>query len=305
MTRRQRELEYQLEKLHRDKMEQSLEQIRNDFSRYYRTRERQGLRRRRENIYVLFAIGVIGGFVTLTPPELLQIITNFSFGVTVFALASFVFLIVKLNTVTFLGIRPSKGIAETIDKVAGYLFAFSINGSILLIASAFVISTIGVTQTDELTQNLTYLLMIVATVMTFLFRFVSIQRVDELDESREEFHKEVVEELNEDTIDSLVSLKNTSDGEKRLRLYSTIIHNLRGIESEFKNIDEFEPIEEEFKNLDGVPDDMAAVLTERFEETRNELEKRSPSDELSLEEQREELRAEYEKLLAGEKPGWN
>lgn len=65
MTDAKKELEFKLQKLHQTKVEQELEEIRQELSDYHKRQEIISIKRRPKNVYVLFALAMIGAFFHL------------------------------------------------------------------------------------------------------------------------------------------------------------------------------------------------------------------------------------------------
>lgn len=92
-------IEQRIQELHRQKLEKDLENIGELFRQYTNQAETTTQKRRRENIYVLFALGIVGAFFSVISGNEIFRSQSILFGFGVFAVAALIFLLIKMNTV--------------------------------------------------------------------------------------------------------------------------------------------------------------------------------------------------------------
>jgi hypothetical protein len=95
MSNEKEKLEYKIEKSHRKKLQQKLDDIEKELSENRITQQKITTKRRRENIYVLFALAIIGGFLSITQRSSVVLEPQFIGAFGIFAIASSIFIIIK------------------------------------------------------------------------------------------------------------------------------------------------------------------------------------------------------------------
>lgn len=178
MTDAKKELEFKLQKLHQTKVEQELEEIRQELSDYHKRQEIISIKRRRENVYVLFALAMIGAFFSLVPRSPIIIDTPFLIGFGIFTLASVVFLIVKVNMLAISQSPYISDIDKKIDIYSEYTFAFSINGSLLLIAAVSIINIFDIQVSPIISGIVSFLSSLISAFIIYYFSKYINQEVD-------------------------------------------------------------------------------------------------------------------------------
>lgn len=247
------------------------------------------------NIYVLFALAIIGAFFSIISRSSFKIDTIFLIGFGVFASASLFFLIIKMNTVALTA--PTSGKSK-IDNYSEYLFSFSINGSLLL---GGVVTLINIFNIQLNTFVPSIIPVAIAMIVSFLISSLTYLQDKRSQQKRRIRIRMKSEEIREEMLDEMTSgfeeLRQADDGKEELKIFNELVDGLEQARDEFPDVERLEPIEEELEDLEKVPDEMAEVLRETFEETQSILSDEE-SNELTLEERREQLQEEYEEILA-------
>lgn len=297
MSGRKEYIEYQLKKFHREKLEQELEGIRKELSDYYKNQEEISIKRRRENIYVLFALGIIGAFFTIIPRSSISIDMPFLIGFGVFVFASVLFLIIKINTVALSDSPALDGNGSKIDNYSEYLFAFSINGSIILVMAVAIVNIFNI-QTDSLASSSISFITIVASGISVVFfrAYIAHRKEQQRRERIKSQSEEIREEMLEEMISGFDDLRNADDKKRELEIFNELSFKIEHARNEFASFEELEPISEELDDLEGVSDEVSDILRQKFSETRESLRDEKPEEE-SLEAKKEKLQEEYEELV--------
>lgn len=295
MSERKEKLKYQLQKLHRDKLEQELEAINEELSEYYQSQQKESIKRRRENIYVLFALAIIGGFFSLIPRTSYTINTSFIIGFGVFASASLLFLIIKINTIALTKYTTKR---SKLDNYSEYLFAFSING-ILLLGGAVTLVNVFNIQTDEIYS--TFVLVLLPGLTSFmitLYKYVTDERkrkqrrIERMERS-ESIREEMLDELSS----KIEDIQEVDDQKRELELFHELTEGIEHAKDEFVKRERLEPIAKEMEDIEGVSDHITEVLREKLQETQKSL-RSQDVDEESIEEKKDRLREEYEEMVS-------
>ena len=293
MSGRKEYIEYKLQKLHQEKLEQELEGIRSELSDYYTAQEQISIKRRRENIYVLFAIGIIGAFFTIVPRSSITIDSSFLLVFGIFVFTSALFLIIKINTVALTESSTVGG--NGMDNILEYLFAFSINGSIILVIAVGLINLFEIQLDDIMSNGIAILTLIISTLTVYLLQVSKRRQIKrhnknltaDREQSREELLNEIISNFNE--------LRQAEGEKEQLEIFNELSFKIDQAEHEFATADEVKPISNELENLEGIPDNIAEVLREKFSETQESLRDENPEEE-SLEAKKAALQEEYEEL---------
>jgi hypothetical protein len=299
MSGRKEYIEYQLEKIHRAKLEQELGGIRNELSEYYSRREEISVKRRRENIYVLFALAIIGAFFTIIPRSSISIDTPFLIGFGVFVLASVLFLIIKINTVALSEYTASGENSGKIDNYSEYIFAFSINGSLLLVIAVAIVNVFNIQVSSLVSSGVSIVAGLLSVLTAMLSQILTEKRKKQRRRQRmKDKSEEIREELSEEMISGFQNLREAENRKEELEIFNELSSLIKQSRHEFANVEELAPVSKELDDLEGVSDEISDILRETFSETQEELEDEKPEDE-SLEEKKRQLQEEYERMISG------
>lgn len=295
MSGSKEKLEYELQKLHQEKVETELEEISQELSNYYRRQERTHTKKRRENIYVLFAIAIIGAFFSLIPRSSISVDRQFLIGFGVFALTSLVFLIIKINTVA---LSDSFSKSNRVDNFSEYLFAFSINGILILISAIAVVSIFDIQVSQIMSGSISLITGITSLLMVLLWRYQKQQArremiMNQIKENSKEHRQELLEEIKS----QFKKLRSAETRKEKLIQFNELVSKIELAKSEFINKESIEEMSEEMDDIDNISDDMYDILQEEFEKAKEALQDDESEDE-NVEEQRERLRKEYEEILS-------
>jgi hypothetical protein len=99
----------------------------------------------------------------------------------------------------------------------------------------------------------------------------------------------------EEMVSGFDALRNVENKREELEMFNELSFKIEHSRNEFASVEELEPISEELEDLQGVSDEIADILRQKFSETQDSLQDEEPGDE-SLEEKKIRLREEYEEL---------
>lgn len=299
MSSREDELEYKLEKVHREIIEEKLGQINQNLSEYYEYRNEMAQRRRRENIYVLLAVGIVGAFFSVLPKDTFTISGTFLIGFGIFASASFLFLLFKLNTIAIPASEDSEITSGKLNTYADYIFAFSINGSVVLVGIIIMINLYEISLTQLQTSITTGATGIIAILAGYMQRFIF--EYWEKRKKRERIDR-IKNEIPNQIEQSFTELAQVDEQKKRLEKMHKILSQLDHLSDELSDSEIFIDLLESLDNTPGITDDIQEVVQARLEEIIEEKTKDKPTEtedeEESLKEVKNRLQNEYEQLLS-------
>jgi len=294
MNKSREELEQELTRLHRERIEKELDEIKSTMASYTDSSRKRSYRKRRENIYVLLAIGVIGGFFTVAPRELFQVNQTVYLGGVVFVFASILFLFLKLNSVALA--NPQKTGVELVSKFDSsidYLFVFSINGIIILFMSNLALNYFEIELADigQIGMLLiSSLLALLSTLRVFLR-----QRKRRKEFMKEQFDYMESNELKSKIRDKFFELAETDSSEEE------IINSLAEMLDDYKEYanqpDSLHQLKDEIEKIDGISSGVRTSIKEMFENAIQDMNDKM-EQEKSIEEIQKEKRKELEEISA-------
>ena len=287
MSDRKEELEYQLRRLHREKVEQTLEEIHSELKTFYEDQAETSSNRRRENIYVLFAIAMIGGFITLLPPSSITIGTPYIYGFGIVATMALLFLLIKINTAAFSSGR------HRIDKISEYGFVFSLNTTVLLVASLAIVNILDIgAQTLGAVAGVS-----TSFILSFIYiAYTSRRQEEEVISVAHSWYDKIHSELIEDTVENIKKLDEAESETRQRDVFEIVATQFEYCSHIYDDSSKLEPISNELNDLENTSEEMIEVLQEEFEKTVEYVEDKG-SDEGPLTEKREKIREEYESIL--------
>lgn len=299
MSNKKEELEYKIEKLHREKVQKELEEIRKSLSLSQKKQERISNKRRRENIYVLFALAIIGGFFSITGESSILVEPPLIFGFAIFVIASFVFVFIKINTVAFADMSFTEERNNNFDDYADYIFAFSINGVFLLALSIFVINTLNINIDAASPIVFTLVITLISAIISYLLQNVVVRRAKERASNLGYSQEEIKKELTEEIIQGINELKNASGQQEELNAFSELSIPMDACRDEFTKPEDFDPIMDELENLNSVSEEIRDSLKQNFSEAQEEARNKLIEQE-SLEQKITRFEKEYEEKVIGD-----
>lgn len=275
-------IKFELKRIHRKRVETELEAIREAFSEYTELNEERSRKRRSENIYILVALGIIGGYLTYNPDLALDSIYQV-IGLA-FTVASAIFVLIKVITVRMADI-PSNTNWNKFDNIVDGGFAVVITGvfafgSLGAIVSIFNLQTVGII------QPITIILPLIAMV-------IQMMKLSEIfsetqTKSADELYDEIIEELFH-----LPESSNINDDAKQ------IIDLVKKFSEAGAITSQIQDIQDKVSKIEGIPNQEQNYMEGKIEEIIEEKEKAEKSEEelraekiADLEEQREEYHEE-------------
>lgn len=169
-------------------------ELRQEFRTYQQESEKQEFRRRRENVQVLVAIAVIGGYASFVSSrqsvfstQLGQILSQIMVGV------SGIFLLVKLATIT---LRPDfdHRLIEKLDEwLLPFMFVMAIFGLVIVGGASLLLQTIG-----QVPQQVVVFVQAILFALVFVgaLAYASKVRINALVEREEKLRKELANTLS-------------------------------------------------------------------------------------------------------------
>jgi hypothetical protein len=294
MSNEKEKLEYKIEKSHRKKLQQKLDDIEKELSENRITQQKITTKRRRENIYVLFALAIIGGFLSITQRSSVVLEPQFIGAFGIFAIASSIFIMIKINTVAFSNVSFSEG--NNIDDYADYLFIFSINGIFLLAIAIAIVNTLNIGVSDVQPVVIPLLISIISGVLSFLTQLQIKRKRRKNMEERITTREEIKQELIDDIISEIEKLRKADDQQDELNKFPQLALYIEQCRHEFTKPEDFDPIFEEIDDLeslsDGLEDSIRQNFTEAKEYVRNKV-----MENASIDEKQKRLEEEYEDII--------
>lgn len=283
-TQSEREIaKYELERLHREKMEVELKRTREELRRHTESSKEKTQRRRRENIYVLFALGIIGGFFTLYPN--FNVNTTFDYFAAFFVSVSFVFLFLKIHTIGVSDFQ-SEGAVNKIDYFADYLFLLSITGIIFVGPSIVLLDALDI-NLDIGSEVRASTLMLVISI---IFALKAVETIQEGDSN-----KEASTGVPDDFSQDLFALSDQKQGEEGITM-NEFIDKLEEYKAQGGSPENLEDIPAKIDTI-RMSEDKREKAKSEVEKVKEELKRR----EKSQEELREEERKQYRETVRGNK----
>jgi len=276
-------IKFELERIHRERVETELEAIRKSFSNYAESNEERSRKRRAENIYILVALGIIGGYLSYNSNLVLETIYQ-QIGLA-FTVASAVFILIKVITVRISDI-PDETVGNRLDDIVDVAFAAVITG-------VFVFGSIGaiVTIFDVQSKFLGNGVAVIITGITMLAQLFRLQGSYINDQTK------TTDEIYDDLIEKLFRLPESSSIEEDSE---EIVEHVRKLSEAGAITPKIEDIKDKVSKIEGIPDRNKNYILQEIEAIIEENKKREKSEEelrgeriADLEEQREEY---YEKI---------
>lgn len=230
--------QFELERIHREKLENEISLIREYINEYISYSEEIQRKRRIENIYILTALGIVGGYFTFNPN--LEVSSTFQIVALGFAAAASAFLLIKLITVK-LGRFQKESTWSTIDNYADNIFPGLVI-SVFVLGSVSILISIYTIPLNRISEIALSFVSLVAGLFTVLRTWIP------TDDSSPDVTREDIEVLILDTadssdpnveeiIDALEEFKNTNPPIEELEVLKSKIDAVRGIrESDVKRI---------------------------------------------------------------------
>jgi hypothetical protein len=297
MSDEKEELEYKIEKLHRKKVQGKLDEIKKELSESRVNQQKIATKRRRENIYVLFSLAIIGGFLSITSRNSIVLDPVFIRTFAFFTVISLVFIIIKINTVALSNVSYIEDNEKSLDDYIDYLFTFSINGVFILITFATAVDSfnIGISQVESI--GLLIGTAIISAVISLIFGYFRHRQKQLYNLSAEmgKNREEIKEELTEDIISEIENLKNTDDMQEEINEFKDLAIYIEQSGREFTEPEDFDPIFEELDNLDLISDELEESIRQSFTEKRENI-RDKVMQEANMDERIERIEEEYEKM---------
>lgn len=294
MSNEKEKLEYKIEKSHRKKLQQKLDDIEKELSENRITQQKITTKRRRENIYVLFALAIIGGFLSITQRSSVVLEPQFIGAFGIFAIASSIFIILKINTVAFSNVSFSEG--NNIDDYADYLFIFSINGIFLLAIAIAVVNTLNIGVSDVQPVVIPLLISIISGVLSFLTQLQIKRKRRKNMEERITTREEIKQELMDDIISEIEKLRKADDQQDELNKFPQLALYIEQCRHEFTKPEDFDPIFEEIDDLESVSDGLEDSIRQNFTEAKEYVHNKV-MENASIDEKQKRLEEEYEDII--------
>lgn len=302
MSDEKEKLEYKIKKTHRKKLQQKLGEIQKELSESQATQQKMATKRRRENIYVLFALAIIGGFLSITPDSSAVIDPLFVRTFGIFALASVIFIIIKINTVALYDISYIKESEKNLDDYADYLFIFSINGIFILITFATAVDTLDI----EISQVQPYAFFLVVTLISAILSLIvgyyrNKKRRKELSRLSEYVHtsEEAKQELQENIISGIKNIGNANTKQEEINEFGEIAPYIQQSRNKFFEPEDYKPILEELDDLELESDELENSIRESLVEARNYV-RNKVMQEASIDEKQQRFEEKYENMVFDE-----
>jgi len=294
MSNKKEKLEYKIEKLHRKKLQQKLDDIEKELSENRITQQKITTKRRRENIYVLFALAIIGGFLSITQRSSVVLEPQFIGAFGIFAIASSIFIILKINTVAF---SDTSFAEETnIDDYTDYLFIFSINGIFLLAIAIAVVNTLNIGVSDVQPVVIPLFVSIFSGILSSLIR-ARIKRKERKNMmKRTTTREEIKEELVEKIISEIEKLRKADDQQDELNKFPQLALYIEQCRHEFTKPEDFDPIFKEIEDLETVSDGLNDSIRQKFTESK-EYVRSKVMEKAGIDEKQKRLEEEYEDIV--------
>jgi hypothetical protein len=299
MSDDEEKLKYQLEKYRQKKLQQELEEIRKFLNDYREKQEKNKNKRRRENIYVLFALAIIGGFLTVIRSNSTLKSPSFVAAFTIFAATSLIFVFLKINTVTIAESSTFDDRFDRINELPDYLFVFSLNGIILMFAAYFALTTLNIDITAAPSNVFAVGVGIGSTIITYLFEIYKEKRKKKIQKDKRNTPEEIKEEIRENIISGVKNIENASSQKEEMDEFSNISIILEKIKYEFDEPEDVDPILEEIEELESVSDGIADSLEESVTKARKEIRDKAIK-KATIEEKIERIEQEYEQIAFDE-----
>jgi hypothetical protein len=229
---------FELERIHREKLENEISLIREDLNNYISYSEERQRKRRIENIYILTALGIVGGYFSFNPD--LEVSSTFQIVALGFAAAASAFLLIKLITVR-LGRFQKESTWSSIDNYADNIFPGLVI-SVFVLGSVSILISIYTIPLNQISEIGVSFLSLVAGVFTVLRTWAA------RDDSSPDVTREDIEVLILDTadssepnieqiIDALEDFKSTNPQREDLEELRSKIDAVKGItERDVKNV---------------------------------------------------------------------
>jgi len=278
---------FELKRIHRERVETELEGIRKAFLDYAESTEKRSKKRRAENVYILVALGIIGGYFSYNSG--LKLNTIFQQIGLAFVVASSLFILIKVITVRISDIDKSSLWSEVDNKI-DILFAAVITGVFVFGTIAAVISIFNIQ--SSLIQNIA---VAATTIVAFVAQLLNIynEQADENKKSPEEIHDEL--------IDNLFRLPDSENVREDSEEIVNLVHQLS---KSGALVSDLQGIKDKIGKIDGVPSHIQDEMISEVVDIINEREKEEKTeDELRAERvaELEEQREKYHGIINDEK----
>jgi len=301
MSDSKEKLKYQLEKFRQKKLQQELEEIRNILSNSQRKREQISNKRRHENIYILFALAIIGGFLTILQQSSVLQSSAFVAAFAVFASTSSLFVFLKINTVAFAepSFYPGARIGN-IDDYADYIFVYSINGIFILFSAFIVVNALEIDINTASTLVFTLIIGVVSIIFTYATEHYKQMKREDLKNREKKKSEEFKKELIEEVISNINEMKKADNRKEELDIYlNKLSKRLHACQNEFTEPEDFDPIFEELDDLEDLSDEVADSLVDSFDRSKETIRNRV-IERATIEEKIERIEQDYEKVAFSE-----
>lgn len=296
MSNEKEKLEYKIKKLHRKNLQQKLDNIEKELSENRITQQEITTKRRRENIYVLFALAIIGGFFSITRQSSVVLEPQFITAFGIFAIASSVFIILKINTVAFSDVSFIDENGRTIDDYTDYLFIFSINGIFLLAVAIAAVNAFNIGISEIRPLAITTLVSVISAVLSVLTRLWQQKREHAKLRGKIDTREEIKKELVEDILSEIEKLRNADNQQEELNKFPQLALYIQQCRHDFTEPDDFDPIFEEIEEIDSVSEGLEDSIIQNFTEAR-EYVRDKVMQEASIDEKQKRLEEEYENII--------
>lgn len=298
MSKEKEKLEYKIEKLHRKKLQQKLDDIEKELSQSRIKQQKITTKRRRENIYVLFALAIIGGFLSITQRSSVVLEPQFIGAFGIFAIASSIFIILKINTVAFLDASFAEG--KNIDDYTDYLFIFSINGIFLLAIAIAVVNTLNIGVSDVQPVVIPLLISIISGILSFLTQIQRKRKERKNMRERVSTREEIKEKLVDHILSEIENLRKADDQQDELNKFPQLALYIEQCRHEFTKPEDFDPIFEEIEDLKSVSDGLEDSIRQNFTEAKEYVHDKV-MEKASIDEKQKRLEKEYEDIIFDDK----
>ncbi|WP_440005291.1 hypothetical protein [Halomicrococcus sp. SG-WS-1] len=277
-------LDYQLSRIHREKIEDELDQIRLSIQQYFESSQERSQKRRQENVYVLVALGIISGFLTYYPKFNIGS-SPFGLVATGSAIASAFFLFIKLNTV---GNSPREG---RLDKIADVAFRVAASGIFVIGVGAILVTTFS----EQISQIPTVAAQILTLILTVLMTAFSwYNKMKQISDTPVTFN------AVQDAMFSLAS----NDEEGDTQSLEDLIQMIEEYKKHASTEESLVKLKQRAEQIEGFSNSQMKEITETLDDLIEEKSKETKTEEelremrmAELDEERESYRERVQELM--------
>lgn len=278
-------VKFELERIHRERVETELEALREHFSSYADLKEKRSRKRRSENIYILVALGIIGGYLSYNPNLVLD--TVYQLIGLAFIVASGTFILVKVITVRAADIDQESG-WNKFDNIVDASFAAIISGVFVFGSLAALFSIYNI-ETSFLLEIAT---LTITSAVTIVQAWAMYGRYNNR-------HTKSPNEIHDELVEKLFRLPDADDIDEST---SELTELVKEFVDSGAIVSKIEDIREKCGKIDGIPKENKDKIQSSIDDIIEEKEKREKSDEelraekvSELEQQRRQHREEMRK----------